>query len=163
MPDATGAGLHQHRLTLADAGSLAQGLPRGDRHQRRGRRLDERQPSRFVRQETLVDNLDLLIGPGRRPETAVAEEDLVAGTHPRHGLPDALHDPGAVPPEDRRKRSADRATGAQLVIDRVDPGGPQPHPNVMLSRDLGLRQVREVENLGSADSCHQHRAHHARG
>jgi hypothetical protein len=30
----------------------------------------------------------------------------------------------------------------------------------MLSRDLGLRYVGEIEHLGAADSSHHHPAHH---
>ena len=38
-------------------------------------------------------------------------------------------------------------------------GGPQAHPNVMLSDDLWLWHLRQLEDLGAADARHQHGAH----
>jgi hypothetical protein len=55
--------------------------------------------------------------------------------------------------------AADRAAGPELGIDRIDAGRPQPHPDVMLTVDLRLRQIRQLQDLRAADGRHQDRAH----
>jgi hypothetical protein len=97
------ARLHKHELVLSDPSPLAQGFPGGDRDQRRGRGLGERERLRLAGYEALVDDLELLVSAGRGAEAAVAEVDLVAGPHARNLGTDALDDPGAVPAEHGRE------------------------------------------------------------
>ena len=159
MSDATSPRLHQHELVAGDAGPLTQCLPGGDRDERRGCSLDERQSLRLLRDIALVEHLELHVGAGRRSETAVTEVDVIAHSYPRHRRPDTLDDTGPIPSEDRGQRSPNGPTGAQLVVDRVDPGRPQAHPNIVVPNDLRHGLLDELEDLGTTDSSHQHRSH----
>jgi hypothetical protein len=46
-----------------------------------------------------------------------------------------------------------------VIVDRLDARGAKANPDVVLAGDLRLGYVCRLEHLGSADSCHQHRAH----
>jgi hypothetical protein len=151
VPDTTGAGLYQHSLALVNPGAFPLCLPCGDRDQRRGRRLDERQPSRLACQVTLVCYFDFLVGAGRGPEPSIAEIDLIPRLHASYGCSDGFHDPGAVPSEHGWQRPADDSIRSQLVIDRIDAGRPQPDQNLAIAGDLGLRQLGELEYLLPVD------------
>jgi hypothetical protein len=75
---------------------------------------------------------------------AVAEIDRVPRLNPSHRWSDAVDHAGSVPPEDGGKCGPDRSVGAQLVVDRINAGGPHVHTDIVLGIDASVPALRSA-------------------
>jgi len=126
---------------------VEEGLPRGDRRQRKRCRLGEAQARRLPSADALVDQLATRVRT--RPIEAPGVVDVVARAEHRHLLPHPQDGSRRVPSED--PFSAARTGGSDLHVDRIDRHGLDLDEKVMTRRRSGCGDLSVDEAVGRVD------------
>ena len=138
---------------------VTQRLQGRERRERHGRRVNEVERRRFLRDEVFMHARRFR--ESAQPILGHAGEHLVAGPEPRHSRANGCDDAGQLTTENPRQRvrgDDPQFPFANLEIDRVQPGGLDPDLHLARTR-LRHGDVAKLRHLGTAVSREDERAH----